>query len=164
MAKVAQLHDNLDRTRYIVLKRENVIGRAPEVNILVDNNVVSRRHARIACLPGTSSFFIEDISARGTYVNFRRIQGRRPLKEGDRICVIRFHNVHPKDIAAMTPEQLKTYCDDPRVDGIKAVADFTFGYVEVSEAQAGQVEKPPEDEKKPQGLLAKLKSLFSKKP
>lgn len=161
MEKVAQLRDNIDKTRYIVLRRENLLGRSPEVNIQVDNNVVSRRHARIACAPGSSAYFIEDISARGVYVNFHRIKGRHPLKEGDRICVIHFHNVHPRELEAMTPDQLRACCDDPRVEGIKAVADLTFGYVEVDETARPAAAKPREE--KPAGLLAKLKGLFGAK-
>jgi len=161
MAKVAQLRDNIDKTRYIVLRRENMLGRAPEVNILVDNAVVSRHHARVACPPGTSAYFAEDVSARGVYVNFRRIKGRHPLKEGDRICVIRFHNVHPTEIEKMSPQQLHDCCEDPRVEGIKAVADFTFGHVEMSETKAFALQSLQEE--KPEGLLAKLKGIFGKK-
>ncbi|HUT32947.1 MAG TPA: FHA domain-containing protein [Planctomycetota bacterium] len=161
MAKIAQLHDNIDKTRYHVLRRENILGRAPECNILVDNPVVSRHHAHIARTRGTNAYYVEDISARGTYVNFGRILARHPLKEGDRICVIRFHNVHPKELERMSPEQLHDCCEDPRVEGIKAVADLTFGYIEVSEAQAAA--QTQADDEKPKGLLGKLKALLGKK-
>ncbi len=161
MAKAAQLHDNINRTRNVVLRRDNLLGRAPECGIHVDNNIVSRHHAHIACAPGTTAYYIEDVSARGTYVNFRRIKGRFPLKEGDRICVLRFHNVHPGDLAKMGPEQLKECADDPRVEGIKPVADFTFGYVEVQDAQPQSPETRPDA--KPPGLLARLKGLFGGK-
>jgi len=161
--KIAQLHDNIDRTRYIVLRRLNILGRAEDVNIRVDNKVVSRHHARIARVPGTNNYYVEDISARGTYVNFRRIQGRHPLQEGDRICVLRFHNVHPAELAKMTPQQLKECADDPRVDGIKPVADFTFGYVDVAEAPQPQTTQAREVEQQPKGLLARLKALFGRK-
>ena len=163
MARIAQLHDNIDRTRYFLLQRENVIGHPPEASIPVDSKVVSRRHIRIARTPGTAdAYFAEDISARGTYINFRRIQGRHPLKEGDRICVIRFHNVHPKEIDTMTPDQLRDYCDDVKVGSIQAVADFTFGYVQVDEAKSALgAENARKDQ--PQGLLAKLKSLLGRK-
>ncbi|MBM4042957.1 MAG: FHA domain-containing protein [Planctomycetes bacterium] len=162
MAKVAQLHDNIDKTRYIVLRRENILGRAPECNVLVDNPVISRHHAHIARTPGTNAYYIEDVSARGTYVNFERIQGRRPLREGDRICIFRFHNIHPAELDKMTPDQLHTFSDDPRVEGIKAVADLTFGYIEISQEQSAAQAKT-EEEEKPKGLLAKLKALFGKK-
>jgi hypothetical protein len=163
MARIAQLHDTIDRTRYFPLQRENVIGRPPEGTIPVDNKVVSRRHVRIARTPGTAdAYFAEDISARGVYINFRRIQGHHPLKEGDRICVIRFHNVNPKEMEAMTPDQLRDFCDDIKVESIKAVADFTFGYVDVTAAKSPLgAESARKDQ--PQGLLAKLKSLLGRK-
>jgi hypothetical protein len=161
VAKIAQLHDNIDKTRYIVLRRENLLGRSPECNILVDNPVVSRHHAHIARNPGANTFYIEDVSARGTYVNFTRIQGRHPLREGDRVCVIRFHNIHPGELAKMAPQQLHGCCDDPRVEGIKAVADLTFGYIEVSDAAASEAAKR-DQESKPTGLFAAIKSLFGK--
>lgn len=161
MPRIAQLRDNIDRTRYIVLQRENLLGRSEEASIRVDNAVVSRRHARIARMPHSDSYFIEDISARGTYVNFRRIRGRYPLKEGDRICVIRFHNVHPVELENMTSEQLKDSSDDTRTDNIKTVADFTFGYVELGTAQLPQAKNQAAEP--PKGLLAKLKALLGKK-
>jgi hypothetical protein len=156
MAKVAQLHDNLDRTRYFVLQRENVIGRAEDASIRYDNKTVSRRHARIAQTLG-GSFYVEDISARGTYVNFERIQGRHPLREGDRICVLQFRSVHPLELSKMTPKDLKGCCDDPRNQGIKAAVDLTFGYAEVKRPEPQAI---PQEE--PKGLLAKVKSLFGK--
>jgi predicted component of type VI protein secretion system len=161
MAKAAQLRDNIDKTRFIVLRRENIIGRAPECNIPVANQAVSRHHARIAAAPGTTAYFIEDISARGTFVNFRRIQGRHPLKEGDRICVLRFHNIHPNELANMDSQQLRDCCDDSRVETIKAAADFTFGYVDVDETQA--LKQDATQKEAPKGLLAKLKALFGGK-
>ncbi|MBM4034821.1 MAG: FHA domain-containing protein [Planctomycetes bacterium] len=158
MAKAAQLRDNIDKTRFVVLRRENIIGRAPECNIPVQNPSVSRHHARIAAAPGTTSFFIEDVSARGTYVNFRRIQGRHPLKEGDRICVLRFHNIHPNELANMDAKQLHDCCDDSRVESIKAAADFTFGYVDVDETRP--LKQDVAQKEAPKGLLAKLKALL----
>jgi len=160
MAKVAQLHDNIDRTRDIVLARENILGRAEDATIRVENNVVSRHHARIACAPGTQAYFVEDVSARGTYVNFRRIKGRYPLKDDDRICVLRFYNVHPAELAKMTPEQLKDFTDDPRVEGIKAVADFTFVHAEIKETPEAQAAAA---KAKAQGILDKLKALIGRK-
>jgi len=158
MAKVAQLHDNIDRTRYFALLRENVIGRSEEANIRVDNKVVSRRHARIACAPGSDAYYVEDISARGVYVNFRRVQGRHPLMPGDRVCIIQFRNVHPRELQRMSARDLKDCCDDPRNDGIQAAVDMSFGYAEVSDTPRSE-----EAQEEPKGLLEKLKALFGKK-
>ena len=155
MAKVAQLHDNIDKTRYYVLQRENVIGRSEEASIRFDNKVISRRHIRVAQTP-SGAYFAEDISARGVYVNFHRIQGRHPLMEGDRICILHYRNVHPVDIERMTPDDLKACCDDRRNEGVKAVLDVTFGTAEVKDTPVQEVHEEPK------GFLAKLKSLFGK--
>jgi len=157
MRKVAQLHNNLDRTLYYVLQRENVIGRSDEANIHIPNKVVSRRHAKVASAPGSESFYAEDISARGVYVNFHRIKGRHPLREGDRICIVQFRNVHPGEIEKMTEKDLKDCCDDPRNDGVTAIVDLTFGYAEVEDEPEQVVEEQPT------GVLGKLKGLFGKK-
>jgi len=156
MAKVAQLHDNLDRTKYYDLQRENVIGRSPDVSIHFENKSVSRRHAKIAQPPGSDAFYIEDISARGVYVNFRRIRGRHPLKPGDRICIVRFRNIHPIELERMTERDLKECCDDARNEGVVAVVDLMFQIVDVEETKT---EGAPE----PKGFLEKLKALFSRR-
>jgi hypothetical protein len=156
MARVAQLHDNVDKTRYYTLKRENIIGRAADVDIYFDNKRVSRRHARVAAPLGSDAYYVEDICARGVYVNFRRVQGRYPLKEGDRICILQFRNIHPLDLERMTDRDLKSCCDDPRNTGVKAIVDLTFQYAEVQEAGT-------ENNSEPQGLLAKLKALLGAK-
>ncbi|MFP4057865.1 MAG: FHA domain-containing protein [Candidatus Brocadiia bacterium] len=157
MAKVAQLHDNLDKTRYYRLQRENVLGRAAEANIQFDNKAVSRRHAKICAAPTGNAYWVEDISARGVYVNFHRIKGRHPLKEGDRICILQFRNVHPIELEKMTEEDLKACADDPRNDGIKPIVDVTFGYAEIEEQEDEQ-----QQAQQPKGLLARLKGLLGK--
>ena len=159
MRRIAQLHNNIDKTQYFPLQRENILGRSPDVNIQIDNKVISRRHARIACAPGTDAYYIEDISARGVYVNFHRVRGRHPLREGDRICILRFRNIHPAQLEAMTPEDLKDCCDDPRNDTVVAVADLTFSYAEVEET----ADEQQAADTQPKGLLARLKALFSKR-
>jgi len=158
MRRIAQLHNNIDKTQYFPLQRENILGRSPEANIQIDNKVISRRHARIACAPGSDAYFIEDISARGVYVNFHRVRGRHPLRPGDRICILRFRNIHPAQLDSMTDRDLKDCCDDPRDDTVVAVADLTFEYAEVEESPAE--EREPEQ---PKGLLARLKALFSRR-
>lgn len=158
MARVANLHDNIDRTRNYVLQRENVLGRSPECNFVFDNKRVSRRHARIAKAPRADSYYVEDICTRGVFVNFHRIRGRHPLKEGDRICFLQFRNIHPLELERMSADDLKQCCDDPRNHGISAIVDLTFGYVELDEMA-------PQEEDKPKGLLERLKGIFaSEKP
>jgi hypothetical protein len=164
MAKVARLHDNLNRTQYFTLGREEIIGRPTEsampgaprsASIPVDNKHVSRHHARVAAVPGGNAYYIEDLSGRGTYVNFRKVVGRFPLTEGDRICVLQFRNVHPLELEKMTDRDFKECVDDARNDNIRAIVDMTFEYAEIEAPKA--VEAP-----KPQGLLGKLKGLFQR--
>ena len=154
MAEVANLHNNIDRTRNYVLQRENIIGRSPECSIFFDNKRVSRRHARVAKVAGADSYYVEDISTRGVYVNFKRIKGRHPINEGDRICILQFRNVHPLELERMDERGLKECCDDPRNHGIKAIVDLTFGYIDLEEA------KPKEEKDKPKGFLERIKALF----
>ena len=155
MARVGQLHSNVDKTRYYTLNRSNVLGRSPGSDLYFDNKRVSRHHAKIACAPGTDRFYIEDICTRGVWVNFKRIKGRCPLTPGDRICILRFRNIHPVDLERMTDKDLKFCTDDVRNGGIKAIVDLTFYYADVEDAGPAASEKP-------KGLLGKLKSLFGK--
>jgi serine phosphatase RsbU (regulator of sigma subunit) len=61
-----------------------VLGRAPECQIQLDSNMVSRRHAQVTRDKG--SYFVEDLgSGNGTFVNGKRIDERTALKANDRI-------------------------------------------------------------------------------
>lgn len=61
-----------------------VIGRASSVELRLNEEGVSRRHARIR--REGESFLIEDLgSVNGTYVNGERLAGSRVLQEGDKI-------------------------------------------------------------------------------
>jgi pSer/pThr/pTyr-binding forkhead associated (FHA) protein len=62
------------------------IGRSPQMDIQIDDPFASGRHARIYEREGT--FFVEDIgSTNGTYLNGRRLDGRRPLEPDDSIRI-----------------------------------------------------------------------------
>lgn len=64
---------------------ELVIGRATDVDIVLVEDMVSRRHARI--LDSNGALTIEDLaSTNGTFVNGEKVQ-RAELKEGDRILI-----------------------------------------------------------------------------
>ncbi|MFW6162566.1 MAG: FHA domain-containing protein [Planctomycetota bacterium] len=157
MARVAQLHNNKDKTRYYTLRRENVLGRSPEcAPLFFDNKRVSRRHAKIAAPAGSDAFYIEDISTRGIYVNFHRVKGRHPLQPGDRICILQFRNIHPLDLERMTDEDVRECCDDPRNKMVRAIVDLTFMYAEVEDCgPAGHSDQPT-------GLLGKIKFLLGR--
>jgi diguanylate cyclase (GGDEF)-like protein len=76
---------NLGR-RYSLGKDELVIGRLPELDIPVETDSVSRRHARIVQRAG-EGWVVEDLgSTNGTFVNDERVD-RRALGDGDIVRV-----------------------------------------------------------------------------
>jgi diguanylate cyclase (GGDEF)-like protein len=66
---------------------EVTIGRARGSTIRLDDDGVSRSHAKVVCL-GEAEVHIEDLkSANGTFVNDEPVVSRRPLKDGDKITL-----------------------------------------------------------------------------
>src|SRR3954449_10228011 len=60
---------------------EIIVGRSSDLDMVLVEDMVSRRHARIACTE--QSIMIEDLgSTNGTFVNGEKIK-RATLKEGD---------------------------------------------------------------------------------
>jgi ABC-type multidrug transport system ATPase subunit len=87
-----------------ILPSENIIvGRATEVDLVLNHPEVSRRHCRI--LREGETWLVEDLgSRRGTAVNGNRISGRTALRPGDQIHVgpvILAFGVGRKEIPAM---------------------------------------------------------------
>jgi hypothetical protein len=65
--------------------REIVVGRSSDLDMVLVEDMVSRRHARIAC--SDQQIVIEDLgSTNGTFVNGEKIK-RATLKEGDRVLI-----------------------------------------------------------------------------
>lgn len=65
---------------------ENVIGRDPDVAVLIDAPIISRRHARIVISAGRAE--LEDLGSKnGTYVGMTRVTSTRSLDDGDQIRV-----------------------------------------------------------------------------
>lgn len=63
---------------------EIIVGRSSDVDMVLIEDMVSRRHARIEC---ANEISIEDLgSTNGTFVNGERIK-RNTLKEGDRVLI-----------------------------------------------------------------------------
>src|SRR5580765_7883214 len=63
-----------------------VIGRSPASEVVVDDPLVSRRHARL--LANDATVLIEDLrSDNGVFVNEQRIRRSVRLEDGDRILV-----------------------------------------------------------------------------
>ena len=67
------------------MNREIIIGRSSDLDMVLVEDMVSRRHARIAC--ADQQITIEDLgSTNGTFVNGEKIK-RTNLKEGDRVLI-----------------------------------------------------------------------------
>src|SRR5271156_377789 len=67
------------------LQPEIVVGRSSDLDMVLVEDMVSRRHARIACTE--TQIIIEDLgSTNGTFVNGEKIT-RATLKEGDRVLI-----------------------------------------------------------------------------
>ncbi len=75
--------------RYILDQKDMVVGRSPNVQIVVNEQSVSRNHAQ--CLSFGDSVSIMDLgSSNGTYVNDKRINEQYTLQDGD---IIRLGNI-----------------------------------------------------------------------
>lgn len=62
------------------------VGRLPECWLVLDDDLVSRTHARFHVSVDATD--VEDLGSRnGTFVNGDRIVGRQPVRDGDRIRV-----------------------------------------------------------------------------
>jgi hypothetical protein len=62
---------------------ETVIGRSPRSAVRLSAPTVSYEHAVIS--QGTDGFFIENLSANGTYLNNERVSGRSKLRARDQL-------------------------------------------------------------------------------
>lgn len=85
-----------------------VIGRAPECDIAIAADEISRRHAQLR--PTTDGLLVEDLeSSNGTWINDTRVQ-RGLLRPGDelRLDTVRFLLVAPGLPAATPPRRTAT--------------------------------------------------------
>ena len=68
------------------MNREIIIGRSSDLDMVLVEDMVSRRHAKISSTD--AEVYIQDMgSTNGTFVNGEKIAGRALLHEGDRILV-----------------------------------------------------------------------------
>jgi hypothetical protein len=68
------------------MNREIIIGRSSDLDMVLVEDMVSRRHAKITSTD--NDIFIQDLgSTNGTFVNGEKTAGRHKLAEGDRILV-----------------------------------------------------------------------------
>lgn len=69
---------------YKIERPEIVIGRDPQLDLVIESLAVSRRHARLLLKNG--DYFLEDLgSSNGTFLNDQRLSSRARLSSGDRI-------------------------------------------------------------------------------
>ena len=83
------------------------IGRAPDNVIVLDDDGVSRYHARLLCDNGT--VWLQDAGSRnGVFVNEQRLTQARALKVGDRIFIGEhvFQVAWDDDVASDEPEDV----------------------------------------------------------
>lgn len=72
--------------QFKVFKGAAVIGRAPNAEVRLEDDGISRTHARIRA--ETNRAWVEDMGSRnGTFLNGAKITGTAELKEGDKIQV-----------------------------------------------------------------------------
>lgn len=85
MARIISLNPEKGRI-YRLDATENLIGRRLDCHVYVNDQRVSRRHARIRREP--DGLHLEDLgSSNGTFVNHRRIHGSVRLREGDVLAI-----------------------------------------------------------------------------
>lgn len=85
MANLVVLTQGTSQT-YPLDKGEIVLGRLPECDIVLDSNMVSRKHARV--FRQGSDYYIEDLgSGNGTTLNGERLAAKAVLRHSDRIKV-----------------------------------------------------------------------------
>jgi len=85
VSKALRVVQGKDRGRqYELADGEILVGRDQSCQIVIDDDSVSRRHARV--LLENDTCVIEDLHSRnGTYVNGQKIDGRVTLKNRDRV-------------------------------------------------------------------------------
>jgi diguanylate cyclase (GGDEF)-like protein len=107
-----------DAGRIVMVDRKGlVIGRAPDAGLVVEDDAVSRHHARIDCAED-GSFTIEDLrSANGTFVGATRV-GRSPLLTGDQVQLGRDVRLRFRTIDAGEESLYRTLYESSVYDGL----------------------------------------------
>ena len=112
MYEIVVIKNGTEQGRLEVSAPISIIGRADTSQIVLAEDSVSRRHARL--LLEDNRLYIEDLqSGNGTYVNHERIHARTELKGGDEIQITPFTlsvEAHIDDdiLAAPVPQDAAT--------------------------------------------------------
>ncbi len=112
MAKLIMVQGPNPGQQYALDDREMVVGRQPDVDLVLDSREVSRRHARI--VPDGQRFFLEDLgSSNGTFLNSARLDGKMELHEQDQIrmgpYLFRFEIAPSSDASVIVSAQLSVH-------------------------------------------------------
>jgi len=92
MAVIIQLHDGVAINKFFIYKPMLRIGRDPESDIYVDNDVVSSEHAVIEMVEsaetkGAAEYYIQDLgSTNSTYLNGEKVV-REKLEHNDMLRI-----------------------------------------------------------------------------
>jgi phosphoserine phosphatase RsbU/P len=114
-----------------------VLGRAPECQIKLDSNMVSRRHAQV--VREGDAYYVEDLgSGNGTFVNGKRVAERTLLKPDDRLklgpILLRFESGKGALQRTLVPEEtlnVEISADDTATIMESAENRDGFGLLEV---------------------------------
>lgn len=92
-----------------------VLGRNPDCHVVINGTAVSRAHAHILRIQG--KYYIEDMKSRnGTFVNNEQVQGRKLLKDADKIKICDFlcTFIDPASAVKPLPEDMRR--EEPEED------------------------------------------------
>ncbi|MGD2027774.1 MAG: EAL domain-containing protein [Anaerolineales bacterium] len=79
---------NAEMREYPLKAGKNILGRSPEIDVVIQDDSASRYHAQVSYDPDNSRLVIMDLnSTNGTYVNGKEILTPSPLAHQDRIRV-----------------------------------------------------------------------------
>jgi diguanylate cyclase (GGDEF)-like protein len=101
-------------------KRGYTIGRGQDVEFRLDDEGISRRHAKVVMLPQGVVMLKDLSSTNGTFVNDRKIEAH-PLQEGDRVqlgATITLKFGYEDDVEANVREQLFTAATRDPLTGV----------------------------------------------
>jgi serine phosphatase RsbU (regulator of sigma subunit)/pSer/pThr/pTyr-binding forkhead associated (FHA) protein len=86
MPEIEVLTSNGELRRLQITDQKMIIGRGVESDVVLSDQLLSRRHAEIG--PRGGGFYLVDLrSTNGTFINGERVVGERRLRHGDLIAV-----------------------------------------------------------------------------
>ena len=83
---IAVLVNQASRDKIYLTNNETLIGRSAGSDIVLNFPTVSRNHAVIVCRDG-DWFIVDTRSKAGVEVNGKAVDGRAPIKNGDRLSL-----------------------------------------------------------------------------